>query len=463
MKIKKNLFLGLILNIVLVLLIFVINRNTLLLLTLVLWINIMMYSLSNLSNRITLFAFGFTFFIFLIGRHFLEIIFGYNVEDFNYDINRHAEITLCISLSTLLIFSLFFGKNNVIQTSPIKSNSKIESIQEVSKNLIYISTICGILYMIISGYISYSYGYLGSYTADIASIYRNNIIMFALDKVDQMIPIFLSIYFATFPAVHKFKKVVSFYFVYLLTTILTGRRADFVIGILWIIIYYFYRENSSSGEKWIKNSYLIYAIILFPVLIIILSLIGQVRAEQEIGTSSFLKYIIDFFYDQGVSINVIKRSYELNHMLNSDRYYSLSFLPEGILGRLFGFPKYVGNSLDHALYGYSMAHSLSYILMGNRYLNGQGIGTSYIAELYYDFGYLGIFIGNIIYAWLLNNINRIKNNNTFFIAAAFLVIRQLMWSPRGGFSDIILIFLQPFNILAFILVYIFSMANSKRY
>ena len=41
---------------------------------------------------------------------------------------------------------------------------------------------------------------------------------------------------------------------------------------------------------------------------------------------------------------------------------------------------------------FSFAHALSYLVMGKQYLNGNGMGSSYIAEIMYSFGYMGVFI-----------------------------------------------------------------------
>ncbi len=60
---------------------------------------------------------------------------------------------------------------------------------------------------------------------------------------------------------------------------------------------------------------------------------------------------INFFYDQGVTSNVMKRAYMYRDKIPSDQTYILEFLHSGIFARLFGIRVYHGNTVEHALHG----------------------------------------------------------------------------------------------------------------
>lgn len=60
-----------------------------------------------------------------------------------------------------------------------------------------------------------------------------------------------------------------------------------------------------------------------------------------------------------------------------------------------------GNNLRHALNGNSMAHQLSYTLLGDWYLEGHGCGSSYLLEVFADYGKIGIFIFSFFLGMLL--------------------------------------------------------------
>lgn len=464
MQLKLKNILIIFLNIFFITLFIIFKPGFLISMIFLVWINLMIYSLLNLKCRISLFAFGFCFFNFLLGRQFLEKFFSYKVEDFSKKTNIHAELAILISLITIFIFYIFFSKenrNNIDKTDNINT-TRTNIIRDISKKLFYLSNSFGIINALIKSYLAINNGYYSTFTGDGISIQQNNIIIYVFDKFEQMLPIFVAIFFATLPKKKQCKKIILFYLIYLILTIFTGHRSNFIVGILWIIVYLVYRENNSE-EIWIEKKYLVAACLSFPLFIILLGVVGQLRIGLNVKNFNVFKIFIDFFYDQGVSINVIKRSYNLSELLNSDRYYSLSFIPESIIGRMLGFKQYVGNTVEHAQKGYNLSHALSYALMGNKYLNGVGTGTSYIAELNHDFGYVGVFFGNILYAWLLAMFNRVKAKKIYFKAAIFLIMRQLLWSPRGNFSDVFLILLQPFPILAVLFTYIVYSAAIKKF
>ncbi len=72
-----------------------------------------------------------------------------------------------------------------------------------------------------------------------------------------------------------------------------------------------------------------------------------------------------------------------------------------ILRKMLDIRVYNGNSIENALYGHSLAHRLSYLEYGDYYLQGHGVGSCYIAELYHDFGVIGVMAGNYIYGYIL--------------------------------------------------------------
>ena len=45
------------------------------------------------------------------------------------------------------------------------------------------------------------------------------------------------------------------------------------------------------------------------------------------------------------------------------------------------------------------------------YLSGRGVGTSYIAELYADFGVIGVIVGGLCFGIILKNISTIDFKN----------------------------------------------------
>ena len=443
------------------------NTDILVSLILLLWLLIVWYALEDINNRIFLFMFSFSFFNFLLGREILEHIFKYQIEDFPENVEEHAKVMLLVSLLVFFASYLLFSKKNFRKASSEHistqySISNIMRIRSLSLYLYYFSIVIAIIYNIVIGYFTFAFGYYGSYTDVALSTIYNNIFIYAIEKVNQMMPVFFALFFATVPSYSQAKRVTPLYYIYLITSLLSGQRATFVIGLLWIIIYYVYR-NSTSEEKWINKQFVFVGVLMLPVAILLLSLLSQIREGNGIDSIEIVMGIPNYFYQQGVSVNVIKRSYQFASRLNNNHLYSMSVFTDGILGRLFGFTRYAGNSVLHAQEGYSLAHALSYVMLGDGYLLGRGTGSSYIAELYHDFKIWGVVIGNIIYGFVVSRSLSIKTNKVYLNAMALLIIRQLLWSPRGGFTDFLLVLLQPFTILAFLIVFVLSHLLESKY
>ena len=95
--------------------------------------------------------------------------------------------------------------------------------------------------------------------------------------------------------------------------------------------------------------------------------------------------------------------------------------------------------------------------MGDTYLAGRGTGTSYIAELYYDFGYIGIFVGSMIYGYLFSLINKYNTTSIFSRSIVYIVLTNLLWAPRGGYSAFLSFIFAPTTII--LLIFVFAAAQ----
>ncbi|MDE6706483.1 MAG: O-antigen polysaccharide polymerase Wzy family protein, partial [Oscillospiraceae bacterium] len=113
--------------------------------------------------------------------------------------------------------------------------------------------------------------------------------------------------------------------------------------------------------------------------------------------------------------------------------YNLLF-ENRVVASLFNIKVYAGNSIEHALYGHSLAHTLSWFDYKQRYLNGHGVGSCYIAELYHDFGYIGVFVGNVIYGMILKSINKMPFSKPYTCAVLFSMLHALLLAPRGEYD-----------------------------
>ena len=100
-----------------------------------------------------------------------------------------------------------------------------------------------------------------------------------------------------------------------------------------------------------------------------------------------------------------------------------------------------------ALHGTNLADYVSYKAMPYTYLRGGGWGSCYIAELYADFGYIGVLLGSILYGVLLDGILKgIRLNKSIWSTAlGLLIVSSLFKAPRASFDDFLANFLYFYN------------------
>lgn len=418
-------------------------ETTLMVTVLVLWSNGFVFTLENIDERGPLFAFLVAFFLILIGREALEVFGLHEVEaSFKENINRHAELLILISLISLyagyyLANKARFGK----EPRPyIFLNNRYYSIRKYSELLFYFTfafnlftVLDVVLYVLRNGYFVY-------YTSYVSSV------PYVIKKIGDMCVVCFWVFLATLPDKKQVGRLSCFYVFYLLLTLGTGRRFPFVSGMLTLFVYYIFRNRYRSGEKvWVRKQTMILLFLFAPLSIILLYVIGQVRAGNAVDFTAVGKMFSDFIYGQGVSINVIKRAQIYKKFLPKGKLYLFGSTYESIVNnvifRIFGVKGYAGNTIEHAVNGYSFQHALSYAAMGSYYLAGHGLGSCYIAEAFHDLGYFGVVIVNFIYGVMFRKVFDFKRHGIFGTAIILSMLNSLLLAPRGsadGFiSDVV--------------------------
>lgn len=79
------------------------------------------------------------------------------------------------------------------------------------------------------------------------------------------------------------------------------------------------------------------------------------------------------------------------------------------------------NGLERGMISNSMAHNLAYVYRQDKYMEGNGNGSSYLLELYADYGYLGIIIASLLLGVLLILLVIILKRNNAFLSMLSLV------------------------------------------
>lgn len=436
--------------------------DDLFILTILLWANMLLYTLCNLGRRSMLFAFLIAFFVFLLGREVLEQFFLCDVETFSDEVQFHTETVLFLSLASVGIGAFFFNLREEDKFEPTVEYAGDYVLFKVSSYVFYIVWFFAIASKItVVRYVGSS-SYFDFYT-DYSEYLSGNPILYLISKMELMLPVAFSVILASMPSKRDFKIPAALYIVYLLISLGTGQRSTSLLGALLLFIYLLFRNKTNPEERWIKRIHIIFGVIALPFLLTFLSWYSTWRTGETSNGMTLLSGLRSFFYDQGVSINVIKRAYMYRNSIPNQTYL-LEFLHSGIPARMLGFTVYHGNSIEHALYGGSFAHSLGYAVLGSTYLAGRGLGSSYIAELFQDLGYCGVIFGSLLYSYIIVRINKYdRNQSVFWMSIRFYMVTQILWAVRGSFTGFITNLLAPTTIVCYIVIFgISNMLKRKK-
>ena len=427
----------------------------------------MLYCIYKLGQRVLLFAFGISFFVFLLGRDGLEQLFLYESETkFPDNINNHAYISMICALFGVwgaFSFSIKpYSKTNTPHNLTLKKQVFNNYIKKYSKLCFFITYPFAIILNIAIAIFVIKFGYHSFYT-DLSGIIAQSPILYVISKIELMMPASFAIFMSSLPSKSEFKKLSKPYVIYLIITLGCGQRSTFLLGLLLFFIFVVYMQEIRPNEKWFSSKTLKTIIISLPLIAIGGTFYNSLRFGKETSDISIYDGFCRFFYDQGVTSNIVKRAYEYEYKIPiQETAYTLEFLHSGLPARILGIEVYQGNNLDHAYKGGSFTHSLGYAIRGDAYLAGGGTGSSYIAELYYDFGYLGVFLGSCIYGLIFSSITNFKKVGIFGRSLAFIIVTQLLWAPRASFSAFLSFIFAPSTIGLLILIFGGAYISTKK-
>ena len=208
-------------------------------------------------------------------------------------------------------------------------------------------------------------------------------------------------------------------------------------------MYYFIRNQEEKG-KWIGLKEKLVLYIGSPIMMVAMGILNYVRDDAEINKTGVFDILLDFVYKQGTSFGVLTRGYlyESSLPIKEFRNYTFSsiieYFSKGNLAILFGAKPYTAenNSIELALQSDRYPHNISYIVMKEEYLAGHGIGSSYIMEIYTDYGLIGIFLFSILLGMLFILMMRIAYSGKILLfGMTLLVLNNLFFMPRSSFSE----------------------------
>ena len=413
------------------------NELKLLLFTLLsLLISSVLYTFTNIKYYIIHLIFYLTIFVFLVSRPTIDYFKDGVLNTYQAEAYKFSFLIIAISVIGLFLGGILVSKKGE-NKERIANQVYIKNIRLVSLVVFLISypfyTLRLVERLIFRLHTTY-YDYYANFKSELP-YFTYTISTFMLYS--------LCIYLATKPK--KLQSTIVLLMVIVANTIhlFIGTRNPFILSLIFAFLYYFMRNQSEKG-KWIGFKEKIILYVGTPLIMILMGLLNYIRDDAEVKDGGIGNLILDFIYKQGTSFGVLARGYLYNSNIPVRDTVNFTFGPileyytKGSLGILFGGKPFVNstNSIELALESNSYSHNISYIVLDKEYLDGHGIGSSYIMELYTDYGFFGVFLFNILLGILFIYMMRIAYRmGVLAYAITLLILNYLFFMPRSSFSE----------------------------
>ena len=248
----------------------------------------------------------------------------------------------------------------------------------------------------------------------------------------------------------------------------SGDRGEAVCGILILIIYTIFRCRRDPNFLIHKKLAIVGICCSLPFAAFALQIIKYTRVGNA-ADINFWDGFFEFFESQGVSINIISNEIKYRNEISKIGGHAFvikqiaSYLQQNVLFRtLFGFKKIVGNTVEMAMSGSSLGSTMMYIILPSSYLRGIGCGTCYLAELYQDASWIGLILGSVVIALLLNWIKKVDRVGWIMSAMMMNCMRIVLVLPRGAFFKWLTEILSVPNLMLLLLLLFLGYVSKRK-
>lgn len=404
----------------------------------------LIYGFQRWRKRLIFLVFHFVLFTFLIARPTISMLRGYEWWYFGRQSTYFALNMLWITLAFLRLGSMLYerfeskltGKKLCVNSEGSGYDVYIETpfikyLRRVSLAFFAITTV--FYWMIQVEKLMFIQGH--DY-AEIYISYTSKLPWFVFTLSDMMI-YGLCIFLATFPKKRWCYGVLSVYVLGTVPSLIIGVRNPIVLALIFCFVYFLLRDILENRSHWVGKFERIMILVAVPAAIIFLSFYNYVR-EGEAVSMGVGQSIVDFFYKQGSSFDVLCRAYDAIPRLPKavPKNYTfgpmIDYIGRGSIGQaLFGLkPLGTLNSEALAIYGNSFSHSMSYVVHP-AYLQGHGYGSSYVLEFFADWGYMGVALGSAVLGFVMRSMTNLIKKGPVVRTIVFLGLTSLFFIPRA--------------------------------
>ena len=425
----------------------------------------------NKQDATVLMGFLVTFFVYLLGQY---VTLWINGEVWYDKFDRHVmKVTLsCLFISLVSVFVGFvFSKHNsknskmsIMSTYNEYTESNI-LIKKISGTLFYITIIFDVIVNLEPALFVQQGTYLDLYTDYTSQLPT------VVHKIAQANKLLFCVYLTTLPSKKEMKMPCILYLFSNFITLFSGVRGTIVNCVIFVFLYYFYRQRMSrkmeTGEVWISKKLIVLTAVAVPFCIVFLSLYNNIRNGTEYEYNGFFNEILLFFENQGGSVNVIGYAEDLKDRMpetNTSYLFGpvINLFKYGFWGSFFGGGEAIrNNTLQMAMYGNNLGATVTYLAFPEQWLAGMGLGTQYIAEAYVDFGYVGVALFNLFLGYIIFKINFVTTNKWYINALLVNIILSILAMPRNFGTSFVAELVSVFNWGVLFVIWVINFISVK--
>lgn len=241
-----------------------------------------------------------------------------------------------------------------------------------------------------------------------------------------------------------------------------GQRNPPLIALLLVVFYLTVRERESDTPgRWLPKRLVVTALVALPFILSALYIFSFDRLDRQIESTSLFSGALGLLEQQAGSLVVISNGYVHQAELDALGPYLfaplLRILPSALVNGDLGA---AAGTLSSAPQG-SFAQALTFIVNPITYYAGGGLGSSFVAELFQDYGYLGVLLGSVLFGIFLAYTKDLKGSTIGF--ATLLVILPSIWyAPRDLFFNFGYALLNPGAIGTLLLLWLLGQYAARQ-
>lgn len=402
----------------------------------------LLFALGKLRHSIVFLMFQGVIFTFLLSRPIIGMF--ENIDWWNVNSQVGESIYATILMVTVSLVALYIGAEITVRIIEAREKNEENLLEEKKKTIVKELRFISLLMYLFTLLIFFiqegekvlfirNHTYLEFY-----SIFQSRL-PGVVHTLSGFMPYSLCLYLATLPKKKQTFIPLALFWISAVPSLIVGVRNPIVLNSIFIFLYYFIRDVLHDKEKWIGKFEKITLAVTVPIMTIFMFAYSFIRSEESVKILNPLKMIVEFFWEQGTTFSFVAQGYgyRLNLPVHEWGNYTfggiIDYLVYGRVGQMIFGTKALpyGNNLTNAIQSHNLSHNLSYVILKDRYLNGQGVGSSYVFENYLDWGYVGVFLFSIALGGFLILAVQLMKKNVLTRTIMLMCLTSIFFAPRA--------------------------------